>query len=281
MTAIEQSPSHNQQSVLCFKASPNNQTRHFIGGISAGEYKHMVLSPNNSRQAFGSENSKWHSISDIPQSYSEYWNSRPFLIAVDSTLDKKTKPFWKNVTSWFSGKNSAQQDTLHKKTENQAIPFQSSQAKSDLGLARQNQLMRVPFYPKNTIVLLSEQLGFFDNDQPLKNLKNNIIQVHEEHQKEGWDGYGAKPIQNLPQALQFAKVLFQESRLLVEQVDIIPENDGAICFEWFISNERHIAVSTKNDTLIYHYQIGIEKACGETNFAGRQMLLEKIKEVIR
>ena len=112
-------------------------------------------------------------------------------------------------------------------------------------------------------------------------LKNNIVQVYEEHQERGWDGYGAEPIQNQRQALRFAEELFKESKRLIEKVDIVPENDGAICFEWFVSNENHIAISIKNDLLIYHYQLGAEKACGESNFSGKQTLFKKIKEVMR
>ena len=115
--------------------------------------------------------------------------------------------------------------------------------------------------------------------KPLEDLQNKIFQIHEEHQEEGWDGYEAKPIQNLSQALQFAKALFLESRLLIEQVDITPENDGAICFEWIQSNSQCMYVSIIGDKLIYNYHIGEEKGCGETNFAGKRMLFEKIKKM--
>ncbi len=127
--------------------------------------------------------------------------------------------------------------------------------------------------------LLSERPLQFYDEKPLQDLEHKIIQVHDEHQTENWDGYGAKPVQNLSQALHFAKALFQESRLFVEKVDITPENDSAICFEWFLSNEQYVAISVKNDKLIYHYQSGEGKGCGETNFFGKQMLFEKIKQM--
>ena len=282
MTAIEQSPSHNQQCVVSLLAS--SQNRYSINDISANEYKHPILFFNNSNQNFASANSNGHSIIDIQPSPSEYLNSHLFSADLNTpSIDKKNESFFKSVFSIFSRTNQDPQSKLHKKLENQDIPSQSLQEKPAVDQINQDQFMRVPFYSdnrQNAYVLLSERPQFMYN-KPLMDLQSDIIQVYDEHQKEGWDGYGAKPIQNRPQALQFAEALCQESRLLAEQVDIIPENDGAICFEWFISKERHIAVSTKNNTLIYHYQIEEEKACGETNFAGRQMLFGKIKEVIK
>ena len=121
---------------------------------------------------------------------------------------------------------------------------------------------------------------FTQKDEKLsQHLSNKITQVYDEHQEENWDGYGAKPVQSVEQALKFAKELVQKSRLFIEKVDIIPENDGAICFEWFLSHKQYVAISVKNDNLIYHYQLGEEKGCGETNFAGKKMLFEKIKQI--
>ncbi len=272
MNAIEQSPSYNQQYSLSLPASPHN--RYFINGISVLEYKHPISVLKSSNQVFESENPKKY---DTQHSYSEYRNSWLFSADLsEANLDKKNELVFKNMFSVFSRKNQASQSTQHKKMENQTSPFQSSQIQPKLDLASQNQFVKVAFH-SDIIVLLSERSQVI-YDKPLKDLKDRINQVHEDHQEEGWDGYGAKPIQNLSQALQFAEALFQESRLLVEQVDIIPENDGAICFEWFVSYEQYVSVSVKNDKLIYHYQIGEEKGCGETNMAGKQMLFEKIKK---
>ena len=110
---------------------------------------------------------------------------------------------------------------------------------------------------------------------------NEIYNVYNERQDENWDGYGAEPLnsKSLNQSLKFAKSLFSESRLLVESVDIIPENDGCICFEWYKSNEKFISVSVKGEKLIYNYEIRGEKSCGETNFYGKEDLIKKIKQV--
>ena len=121
----------------------------------------------------------------------------------------------------------------------------------------------------------------FNKKKPLKSLTNKICDVYNSHQEENWDGYGAEPLplEFLPQSLEFAKILFAESRLLAESADIIPENDGCLCFEWFKSDEKFISVSVKGEKLIYNYEIGGAKSCGETNFSGKKHIIEKIKQV--
>ena len=111
-------------------------------------------------------------------------------------------------------------------------------------------------------------------------LKKQIQNVYNEHQDANWDGYEAEPLQFLPQALKFAESVVAESRLLAKTVDIIPENDGCICFEWYKSKEKYISVSVKGEKLIYNYEIGSAKGCGETNFYGKKDIIEKIKRVV-
>ena len=110
----------------------------------------------------------------------------------------------------------------------------------------------------------------------MTDLVNKIYDVYNERQDENWDGYGAEPLKFLPQSLKFAESLSSESRLLVESVDIIPENDGCLCFEWYKSNEKNISVSVKGEKLIYNYEIDGMKDCGETNFCGKKDIIEKM-----
>ena len=131
----------------------------------------------------------------------------------------------------------------------------------------------------NNIELLSYKKQLFD-DKPITDLKNKIYDVYNERQDENWDGYGAEPLKFLSQSLKFADSLFFESRFLVESVDIIPENDGCLCFEWYKSDEKFISVSVKGEKLIYNYEISGVKGCGETNFFGKKDIIEKIKRVI-
>ena len=280
MNAIEQSPSHNQQNFVSLPDSSHNLCS--INDLPVLEYKHAITVPNNSNQDFEPKNSKRHSIIHIQPSPSEYLNSWLFSADLSTpSIDKKNESFFKSVFSIFSRTNQDPQSKLHKKLENQDIPSQSLQEKPAVDQTNQNQFMRVPCYSdnrQNVYVLLSERPQFIYN-KPLKDLQSDIIQVYDEHQEEGWDGYGAKPIQNLPQALQFATALFQESTLLVKKVDIVPENDGAICFEWFISNERYISVSVKGSRLIYSYQMGDDEGCGERSFSNSSLLIDQIKRV--
>ena len=73
--------------------------------------------------------------------------------------------------------------------------------------------------------------------------------------------------------------MFSESRILIESVDIVPENDGCLCFEWFKSNKEYINISVKNDKLIYTYQFEDDEGYGEVGFSEKQMLIEKIKKI--
>ena len=151
-----------------------------------------------------------------------------------------------------------------------------------------NQSKRISFYSSEDVfesfndiepILLSDR-DFFLYEKPLLELKDKIYNVYSEHQEENWDGYGAEPIKYLSQSLLFAKDLFFESISLVESVDIIPENDGCLCFEWFKSDNKFISISVESNQFIYNYKLGDEKGCGEVSFSGKQMLIEQIKKII-
>lgn len=136
-------------------------------------------------------------------------------------------------------------------------------------------------YLEDESILLSDKSRFSGRDkESLGILENKIYNIYLEHQDKDWDGYCAEPIQYLNQSLQFAKDLFFESRVLIESVEIVPENDGCLCFEWHQSSSKFINISVKNDKLIYTYKFGEEKACGETTYSGKQMLIEQIKKII-
>ena len=118
-----------------------------------------------------------------------------------------------------------------------------------------------------------------NNTIQIENLKQQIQNVYNKHQEKNWDGYDAEPIKYLSQSLQFASALFSESQLLIESIEIVPENDGCLCFEWFKSHKNYITISIKNDKLIYNYTIGDEKGCGEASFAGKEMLINQIRKI--
>ena len=146
----------------------------------------------------------------------------------------------------------------------------------------------IPFYSSENELfaekecnLLSDRIHIsYREKEPLKELENRIYNIYNEYQEKNWDGYGAEPMQYLNQSLQFAKALFAESRILIESVEVIPENDGCLCFEWFKSNSKFVNISVKDDKLIYTYKFGDEKSCGETTFSGKHMLIEQVKKII-
>ena len=114
----------------------------------------------------------------------------------------------------------------------------------------------------------------------LQKLRKTIRSVYEKHQTKNWDGYGAEPVKYLNQALDFAKSLHSESPELADSAEIIPENDGCLCFEWHKSENQFITVSVKSDGLIYNYQKGEEEGCGETNVFGKNPLIDRIQRIV-
>ena len=113
-----------------------------------------------------------------------------------------------------------------------------------------------------------------DKDE-LGKLKDKIKTVFNEHQRKGWDGYGAEPMLYLEQSLKFAD---QIPVNLIKSLDIIPENDGCMCFEWFKSHEHFITISVCDDKLIYTYKIGDDDSYGEIYFTDRKWLFEIVKK---
>ena len=125
--------------------------------------------------------------------------------------------------------------------------------------------------------LLSER-KILDYEKPKQSLRQKIFDVYYKYQDENWDGYESEPMKYLFSSLKFAELI--PSVALTELIDIVPENDGCLCFEWFKSSNKFISISVKDDKLIYNYKIGDEEGCGETTFAGEQVLVEQIKKVI-
>ncbi len=140
--------------------------------------------------------------------------------------------------------------------------------------------LSIPISPDcyNQINDLLTERNFLDYKESKQDLKQKVMNVYYGHQKRNWDGYESEPVKHLISSLKFAETVSSEA--LTELIDIVPENDGCLCFEWFKSNNRFISVSVKDDKLIYNYKIGDEEGCGETTFAGKQMLVEQIKKVI-
>ena len=109
----------------------------------------------------------------------------------------------------------------------------------------------------------------------------DIHSLSEECRNEGWDGYDALPLseESKKYALEFIDSLSSFCLTqIMESIDIIPENNGDFCFEWFKSNNRFISISVKKDRLIFNYENEEKRGCGETNFADKNSVIQKIKE---
>ena len=68
-----------------------------------------------------------------------------------------------------------------------------------------------------------------------------LTRIATETSVEGWDGYGAKPI--APQTLDRAFRFLSELPEWILAPDIIPEPDGEIAIEWFLSPNLTFSVS--------------------------------------
>ena len=119
-----------------------------------------------------------------------------------------------------------------------------------------------------------------DNRKQISQMRQKIRNIYNKYQEKNWDGYEAEPMKYLSQSLQFADMLSFESRSLIESADIIPENDGCLCFEWFKSDDKFISISVEDDQFIYNYKLGDEKGCGEVSFSGKQMLIDQIRKIM-
>lgn len=77
----------------------------------------------------------------------------------------------------------------------------------------------------------------------------------------GWDGYGATPISG--------EVYFQVATLInnfpvgLSAPELVPENDGAITFEWHNNYKQEISISINpNNVMYYAFVDGSEKKNG-------------------
>ena len=122
-------------------------------------------------------------------------------------------------------------------------------------------------------------------DHTLDLVKSEIKAVYKENQKRGWDGYDGEPIkkENMKAALVFAEAIFEKSKLLIETVDIMPENTGAIAFEWFVDHGCQISISIFNKKLIYAYDFSKmkeRKSCGQLDFKEKDEMIFITKQII-
>ena len=119
-------------------------------------------------------------------------------------------------------------------------------------------------------------------NRALEELRQKIEDCFYTYQEENWDYYGAEPMKYLKESLEFANSLSNESIKFVEEVEIVPENDGSMCFEWYKTETKYIMISVENDQLVYNYKNENTNGCGETslNFSKHSELFNMLKKVV-
>lgn len=112
----------------------------------------------------------------------------------------------------------------------------------------------------------------------IRKLLDKIYKLFKKYSKEDWNGYNASPLKHLHYACLFVHKLNNYPKTLLKKLDIIPEPDGAICFEWWKSKKNFMSVSVKEDELLYCYTIQGKHKYGETNFEGINLVFNTLKE---
>jgi len=77
-----------------------------------------------------------------------------------------------------------------------------------------------------------------------------LVNIAENCSKQDWDGYGAVPIPNEV----YLKVLTLISNFPVgiPAPELVPENDGAITFEWQVNPKQELSLSVNPNNLGYY-----------------------------
>lgn len=124
----------------------------------------------------------------------------------------------------------------------------------------------------------------YKNSKTKIEVKSKVVEVYNDSQRHGWDGYEAKPISLSCRdaAFDLIDILLAYSRHLVETADIVPESDGSLCFSWQTNDCDYINISLQGDNkLIYDYDILGEDNCGAANLkALHSFLINKINQVL-
>lgn len=101
-------------------------------------------------------------------------------------------------------------------------------------------------------------------------------------QIEGWDGYGAMPIEvaAVRQAKNFVHILPDD----LPQPELAPEPDGSISLDWIDSRNRLLSLSIGlSDRISYAWLDGTDKGHGVVRFDGTRVpprLLSEIRRII-
>ncbi|HEB71047.1 MAG TPA: hypothetical protein ENI77_00320 [Nitrospirae bacterium] len=108
-------------------------------------------------------------------------------------------------------------------------------------------------------------------------LEEDVIEILEECEEEGWDGYGAKPIK--PENKYRIKMILDLLQYNLLPPEIIPEPDGYLSFEWR-RDDVAFSVTVEPCKLVYAAILGAGRTQhGEEPFYGDD-LPEAIKDIL-
>ena len=89
--------------------------------------------------------------------------------------------------------------------------------------------------------LMIHRLGSATGQARIADPQLELIRLYEECNQENWDGEGAKPI--TPAMLREAQRLLEVIPSSIRLPDFVPEPNGAIAFEWYLSPNRVYVLS--------------------------------------
>ena len=114
--------------------------------------------------------------------------------------------------------------------------------------------------------------------------RDEIKKLYEENNKKGWDGYGGLPIRrkNMENALVFFDFISNRSKILIDNLDIVPENTGSLSFDWFRDHDCQVSVSIWKDRFHYFYVFPEKygRDCGTLPWRDKEIMFSIIKKII-
>ena len=100
-----------------------------------------------------------------------------------------------------------------------------------------------------------------------RNVLEDLEKIRSTCSEEGWDGFDATPISD--SVIQQAKAFLSTMPLDMHPIDVSPEPDGHISFEWYRATTRVLSVSVSpSGDMHYAAIIGPAKSYGTEPFTG-------------
>jgi len=85
---------------------------------------------------------------------------------------------------------------------------------------------------------------------PFSSCFEMLVNIAENCSKQDWDGYGAVPIPN--EVYLKVLTLISNFPMGIPAPELVPENDGAITFEWHVNPKQELSLSVNPNNLGYY-----------------------------